>query len=244
MKNIDPNDPSQVNLLAQQMLYVDPRISLFLMKYPTLPKDFLMVFNFNEGTKGKSNEQLMETKSRCDFLVLGLEYTWRRPLFQRDSDFRFTEEVAALTLPYMSMFLQIDGCPQYALTDLVEPLELVARCTAVQGNYDKFRPFVLFDTDTLKGRMLLDRNFEDLTESEPLAVYLVAHGLLMQCNHFDDMTVDEACSELHTKFNIHVRKHLLDPEFLEFSLTEEEERLVSDPRNKRKAPRKITVRDE
>lgn len=205
-----------IHALAQSMMYIDPRISLFLLKYPVLPKDFLMTFTFNNGTVGQQAENLLVTKSRCDFLVLGLEYTWRRPLFLRDSDFRYTEEAAALQIPYISMFLKIDGCPQYSLTDLLEPLELVARCTTVQGNYDKFRPFILFDTDTLNARLRLDRDFESLSESEPMTIYIVAHGLLMQCNNFNDMTVDVACNLLKSEFNVEVNKRLLDPKLLDF----------------------------
>ncbi|HNT36465.1 MAG TPA: hypothetical protein PKH07_15870, partial [bacterium] len=133
------------------------------------------------------------------------------------SDFRYTEEVAALTIPYLSLFLQIQGCPQYSLSDDLEPLELVARCTAVQGNYDKFRPFILFDTDTLEGRIRLDRNFEELTESQPMSVFLTAHGLLLQCSNYNQLSVEKACALLESEFNIQVQRHLL-PQDLEESL--------------------------
>lgn len=208
----DLNDPNLVKRLAMQMVYIDPRISYFMMKYPTLPKDFLMTFTFQNGAVGEQAQNLLITKSRCDFLVLGLEYTWRRPLFLQDSDFRFTEEVAALTIPYLSLFLQIEGCPQYSLSDDLEPLELVARCTAIQGNYDKFRPFILFDTDTLQGRMRLDRNFADLTESEPMSVYITAHGLLLQCSNYNKLSVEQACTLLEQEFHIQVQRHLLSKE--------------------------------
>jgi hypothetical protein len=213
--SMDPN--IDVKGIANSMLYIDPRISFFLMKYPTLPKDFLLTFTFNTGTLGQQDEQLLISKARCDYLILGLEYTWRRPLFLAESDFRYTEEVAALTIPYLSMFLKIDGCPQYSLSDDLEPLELVARCTAVQGNYDKFRPFVLFDTDQLKGRMRLDRNFDEVTEATPLQIFLVTHGLLMQCNNFNNMTVDLACHYLKKDFGVEVNKKLL-PADLDVSL--------------------------
>jgi len=218
MKHIKQNlDTIDTKTLAMSMLYIDPRISYFMMKYPTLPKDFLMKFVFNNGTLGQQASELLITKSRCDFLVLGLEYTWRRPLFLEQSDFRYSEEVAALTIPYMSIFLQIQGCPEYSLSDDLEPLELVARCTTVQGNYDKFRPFILFDTDTLQGRMRLDKNFEGVDEATPMEVYISAHGLLLQCSNFNGISVDQACSLLTQEFGVQVQKKLLDPSRLSFS---------------------------
>lgn len=234
----DPGGAWNIRNLALYFTFVDPRISLMLLTRPSLPKDFQMEFTFSKGTFAEWAESPLITKSRCDFLVLEHEYTWRRPLFLDDIDFRYTEEAAALQIPYMSIDMKIDGCPEISITDKVEPLELFARAATQQGSCCKCRPYMLFDTDTLRGRMRLDKNFAEATESQPMTIYIVAHGLLLSCFEFDGITVDMACEMLKKDHDIHVNKLLLNDKVLDFSIDDDS------VKKKRVAPRKPSIKVE
>ncbi len=195
--------------LAERLANWDPRVALFLMAGGLIPKDFLMTFQFASGEEGKEDERLLSTKARCDYLVLQLSYTLRMPRYQLGNANRPVNYAAFVQMPDMSLVLDIEGCPQYEMTDHVEPLELAADASTFNNSSFCKRPFVLQDVDTLKGRLRLDRAFSTDLGEIPMKVILVTHGILMKCNHFNDMTVDLACSELSSRYGIHVNKNLL-----------------------------------
>lgn len=213
MSDIVPQTHDERVALARRLSIIDPRAAAMVLKVPTIPKDFLMTFKFAEGVAGAQDEQLLITKSRCDYLVLELEYTIRRPLFLAGETDRYRQEVAFQQIPYLGLVLLIDGCPEYSVTDQVEPLELIARPSTLPSQCGKCRPFTLFDTDTLRGRMRIDRDLSTDLGEFPFTATIVTHGLLMQCNRFDDMTVDLACAYLMKEHNIHVNQALL-PEYI------------------------------
>lgn len=199
--------------LALQVAFDDPRLAYMLLTRRGMRKDFQMVFDFAQGQKGTLVGSQTFTKRGCDYFVYDLVYTVRRPLFLAGNAFKASEDAAFLQVPYIDVFLEIDGCPEISLTDQVQPLETVARpinvpadgCCATQ-------PFALWGTDILKGSAQLARDFSIGDGGEiPLQLVIVTKGFLLKCDRFDLVTVDEACMYLERTLGIKDLKDQIPP---------------------------------
>jgi hypothetical protein len=199
--------PNQIDIYktAERIAQDDPRLALFLLSKERVRKDYRMIFDFADGAEGKFVESTLDGKYTCDYFVYDIEYTVRQPNTFKGNILKPTYDAAFLQIPYMSIELKIEGCPNLTLTEGLEPLELAANPANVTKEVTR-KEFPLLFNDNLQGRLQLDT---DLTANIPLRVILVTHGYLLGCRRYNGLDPFVCIQRLKSEYNIHVNPDMV-----------------------------------
>jgi hypothetical protein len=192
--------------LAVLAAYEDPRLAFWLLKSDRKLKEFSMFFEFNDGVAGRFVEKELNQKNWCDYFVIDMSYTVRRPNAFDDSPFKAPSDAAFVQVPYMSIDLEVQSCPDFQITDESTAIELAARPANVPI-IARRKMFPLLNNDNLRARITLDTDFAESVL--PIQVHFMTLGYLLSCRQYNQLTVADSIKLLRSEYNIVVDPNLL-----------------------------------
>lgn len=218
--------------LAANMVYQDPIMAYHMLASLRRPRSYKAQVTFADGTSGKFKDVEFANKTNCDYIVVDMAYTIRRPLFLAGQTFKSTEDAAFMQCPYMDVFMEVAGCPQRSLTDVDQPLETVGRPVSLPriGTVDPY-PFFLPGLETLRYRVTLAKDFNAEIGEIPMTLCMVLWGYDLTCKRYAIRKWDNACGKIESEYPdflvnylgvSKIDRKMIDPAFLQAAAEDRE----------------------